>query len=176
MSQRKEKKKEYNVIVTVGTTKFEKFIRVFDTEEILTELQLLGVKTITVQIGRGEYIPFQNTSLALKKSMELSHFDLKPSIEEYINEADLIIGHAGVGTIVETLRANKPLLVIVNQDLMDNHQQEVASGLEKKGYINVAYPETLLETLKTKDVFHVIKYPPVDYNAFPNVVDEEMEL
>ena len=126
MSQRKGKK-EYNVFVTVGTTKFEKFIRVFDTEE-------------------------------------------------YINEADLIIGHAGVGTIVETLRANKPLLVIVNQDLMDNHQQEVASGLEKKGYINVAYPETLLETLKTKDVFHAIKYPPVDYNAFPNVGDEEMEL
>ena len=41
MSQRKEKK-EYNVFVTVGTTKFEKFIRVFDTEEILTYNRIIG--------------------------------------------------------------------------------------------------------------------------------------
>ena len=166
--------KRYNVFVTVGTTSFEKFIQVFDTEEILTQLKQLGVNKITVQIGRGKYIPFRNTLSSLKKSMDLSYFDLKPSIDAYIKEADLIIGHAGVGTIVETLRANKPLLVIVNQDLMDNHQQEVASGLATKGYINMAYPETLLETLKSKDIFNVVKYPPVEYDAFPNLVDEEM--
>ena len=175
-SRRPRDGKGRTVFVTVGTTKFEKLVRLFDSEDVLRQMERLGVRKITVQTGRGVHVPFQNIPRDLKDSMELEHFGLKPSIGEYIDAADLIVGHAGVGTIVETLRADKPLLVVVNQDLMDNHQQEVATALASKGYINMAYPETLLETLKTKQVFAVAKYPPVNYDAFPSVVDDEMDF
>jgi len=74
-----------------------------------------------------------------------SYFRFAPDLDELVRAAALVISHAGAslppllfsrvhrslasllrtgaGSIFEALRAAKPLLVVVNTALMDNHQQ-----------------------------------------------------
>jgi UDP-N-acetylglucosamine transferase subunit ALG13 len=44
--------------------------------------------------------------------------------------ADLVISHAGAGSVLEALHAHKSLLVVVNDSLMDNHQTELAHKMQ----------------------------------------------
>lgn len=72
-------------------------------------------------------------------------------IYKIINRSDLVISHAGTGSILDTLRSGeskkstkkRPLLVVViNDNLMDNHQEEIARRFERNGYLKSSYPDT----------------------------------
>ncbi|PIN08511.1 N-acetylglucosaminyldiphosphodolichol N-acetylglucosaminyltransferase [Handroanthus impetiginosus] len=52
----------------------------------------------------------------------VDYFTFSSSIAKFLKSASLVISHAGSGSIFETLRLRKPLIVVVNEDLMDNHQ------------------------------------------------------
>ncbi|SGZ51594.1 CIC11C00000000171 [Sungouiella intermedia] len=69
------------------------------------------------------------------KSFTLLAFAFSPDISNYIADADIVVSHAGTGSILDSLRLHKPLLVVTNLKLMDNHQEEVASQFEKEGYL-----------------------------------------
>lgn len=61
-------------------------------------------------------------------------------IQELIQDSALVVSHAGTGSILDALRseggkAGKPLIVVVNDTLMDNHQEQIASRFESMGYI-----------------------------------------
>lgn len=51
-----------------------------------------------------------------------------------MSTAALVLSHAGAGTCLEALEAGKPLLVVVNDFLADNHQLELASKFNQEGY------------------------------------------
>lgn len=44
----------------------------------------------------------------------------------------------GSGSILTALRAGKPLMVVPNTELMDNHQAQLADELGKGGYLMVS--------------------------------------
>jgi len=79
---------------------------------------------------------------------------LEPDIfDEYFNTAAVIIGHAGMGTIITALENKKKLVVfprlVKYNEHRNDHQLHTAKGFEKLGLINVAYTEN--ELLKYLD-------------------------
>lgn len=88
--------------------------------------------------------------------------------------ADLIIGHAGAGTALEVLKLRKPMIAVVNDKLMDNHQTELADRLHELGHLIKTVPSELHEALLSPQLFspkHFEHSPP---NRFSNYLVEKL--
>ena len=114
------------VLVTVGTQK-QQFNRFF---ELIKKSKELKKEEIIAQIG---YTKFE--------SERIHTFDFIPldEMDKYIDEADLVITHGGVGTIFSALKKNKKVIAIPRLEKygehINDHQIEICEELEKEGYI-----------------------------------------
>ena len=63
--------------------------------------------------------------------------DVQRLIREHV---DLVVSHAGTGSILDALRLQKALIVCVNTKLMGNHQQQIADKFSELGYVLVSEP------------------------------------
>lgn len=88
------------------------------------------------------------------------------NITEKINQADLIISHGGAGTCIEVLDLHKPFIVVVNEELSDNHQIELASKLASESYLLYTTPSKLLETLHSPDLYNLKKFERANPKVF----------
>ncbi|KAL8518633.1 hypothetical protein ACS0TY_009836 [Phlomoides rotata] len=148
------------VFVTVGTTSFDSLVRAVDSREVREALFKKGYTDLVIQMGRGSYIP--SKSAAEDGSISVDYFTFSSSIAEYLKSASLVISHAGSGSIFETLRLRKPLIVVVNEDLMDNHQSELAEELAERKHLFCARPQTLYDTISAMDPSSLVPYQPGD--------------
>ena len=69
-------------------------------------------------------------------------YRFRPSLAADMERADVILTHAGAGTLVEALAASssarpKVINAVINSTLMHNHQLELAEELERRGHIRV---------------------------------------
>ncbi|ODN75068.1 hypothetical protein L202_06286 [Cryptococcus amylolentus CBS 6039] len=98
--------------------------------------------------------------------------------EGLVDSVEAVISHAGSGSILTTLRSRppKPLLIVPNTGLMDNHQVELAEALGRDGFCAVAAVSELQEQiplfLQRTDALKT--FPERNTHAFSNVVDEVM--
>lgn len=148
------------VFVTVGSTCFDALVKSVDSQKVKDELRKRGYTNLLIQMGRGLSIP--SKSSGEDGSLAVDYFTFSPSIADYMRSASLIISHAGSGSIFETLRLCKPLIVVANDDLMDNHQSELAEVLADKKHLFCATPQTLHQTIRTMDLDSLLPYPPGD--------------
>ncbi|GFY95821.1 glycosyltransferase family protein 28 [Actinidia rufa] len=92
--------------------------------------------------------------------LAVDYFTFSSSIADNLRSASLVISHAGSGSIFETLKLGKPLIVVVNEDLMDNHQSELAEELAERKHLFCAHPQTLLHTINGMSLETIIPYHP----------------
>ncbi|KAJ3676821.1 hypothetical protein LUZ60_002545 [Juncus effusus] len=151
------------VFVTVGTTCFDKLVAAMDSAKVKEALFRRGYTQLLIQMGRGSYIPSKVSGE--EGSLNVDYFTFSSSIADYLKSASLIISHAGSGSIFETLRLKKPLIVVVNEDLMDNHQAELAEELADRKHLFCSRPQTIAETINSMDLEYLEPYTPGDSNT-----------
>lgn len=83
-----------------------------------------------------------------RKTLEIRAFSFSHNIGSLIEEADLVVSHAGTGSIIDALSRGRPLIVVPNEDLMDNHQLEVAKALAEMRCCAMATCESLIAAVK----------------------------
>ena len=106
---------------TTGTSSFP---------ELVKELDKLGRQgwDITCQIADSKYVP-----------ADIHFFRFKPSIDDYIVDSDVIICHAGTGTIYNLLERGKKFITVPNFNFKDQHQQDICRFIETNNYGFVAW-------------------------------------
>lgn len=153
--------------ITVGTTRFDLLCETILSSGVLTSLKNIGCEEVIFQIGNSDTEP----GVYEKEGIKLTLYRFKDTLIEDINNADLVISHAGAGSCLEVLEAKKPLLVVVNEDLMDNHQLELAERLQIDGHLYYCTCDTLASTVNVVD-FNLLKpFPKADPTLFVKYLD-----
>ncbi|XP_075018805.1 UDP-N-acetylglucosamine transferase subunit ALG13 [Calonectris borealis] len=157
-----------SVFVTVGTTSFDDLIATVCSPATLQVLQSRGCEKLVLQVGRGALKPALRSSPALA----VEAFRFKDSLAEDLWRADLVISHAGAGSCLETLEKGKPLIVVTNEKLMNNHQLELAKQLHRDGHVLCCNCSTLVETLQSMDLSTLKPFPPGQPEKFALFLDK----
>jgi UDP-N-acetylglucosamine transferase subunit ALG13 len=123
------------IFVTVGEQlPFDRLIRAID------EWAGTSKKEIFAQVGRSGYIP---KYISCKNFLTLEEF------KDKFMTAELIVAHAGMGTIISALENNKPILVMPRQAILGEHRNEhqyaTAKRFSELNYILVAYDDMQLK-------------------------------
>ncbi|KAI0064643.1 glycosyltransferase family 1 protein [Artomyces pyxidatus] len=167
------------VFVTVGSTKFDALVQAALSPSVIIALKQKGYTEVVVQCGNSQIDGFDLvvTPAGWRSEQEgtkITVWRFKPTLEEDFNEADLIISHAGSGTILDVLRKGKPLIVIPNPTLADNHQEELAHALSSLGHLKASTTSALAEAIVNLDVSSLSPFPAFDGSRFRQLLDEEM--
>jgi UDP-N-acetylglucosamine transferase subunit ALG13 len=105
---------------------------------------------IIAQIGYGKYVPENIETYQMLRASDFNRI---------FDHSDLIITHAGMGIILKSLVAGKPIVVLPRRlalkEANTDHQMATAKALEKMNYVHVAWNnEDLLEFLKEPAAIH----------------------
>lgn len=89
---------------------------------------------------------------------------------------DLIIGHCGAGTCLEALELRKPFIVVINEELADNHQLELAEKLSSEGYLMSTAPSDIVKCIQNAELFHLKHFEKGNPRLFSSFLDEFLNV
>ena len=171
------------IFVTVGTTRFDTLIEIVTKPTVLDWMKSNGYTDLVIQYGNGEKpsIPKPTTGATTsnRDKLNIRTYDFQSSLEKDMQDADLIISHAGAGTVMEGLKMKKRMVVVINTLLMDNHQTELAHAMGQRGYLSVVETPLDLEQLELwndLDSFVPIPHPGGDESHFATMLDAHMGI
>lgn len=109
------------ILITVGTTPFNELIEFCDKN---IDTSLFEIKA---QISPyASYIP-----------ENFEHFDYIDNFESVYLESDLIISHAGAGSVYKLLELKKNVIFVPNHTMKDGHQDDICRFIEDNLYANI---------------------------------------
>ena len=124
------------IFITVGPDRpFDRLVKVVDNW-----VQRTARNDVVAQIGRGGWRP---------QSMRAVEFIEPPEFARYFQQADVVISHAGMGTILSALHHGKPLIVMPKLASLGEHRNEHQTATARKMVaihgVAVAFNEVELE-------------------------------
>lgn len=141
------------IFITVGTQKFQ-FNRLLKEIDKLIEEGFIIAENVFAQTGSSTYIP-QNYSFKA--------FLTKEELNKQIEANDLIITHAGTGSIINSIKSRKKVIGIPRDakfgEHVDNHQYEIVEQFENSSMIMaVKNIEELKSAIRDSENFEFKKY------------------
>ena len=120
------------IFVTVGSDiPFDRLIKAIDHWASRN-----GVREVFAQIGRGAWEP---RFIPYTPMLEPAEFKAR------LATSQIVVGHAGIGTILSALQNSKPILVMPRRghlgETRNDHQMATARHLLELGKVNVAFDE-----------------------------------
>ena len=143
------------IYVALGTQDKE-FKRLIDIVKNFLE-ETNSEEEIIIQYGntKYDYSFFDNFP-------NVKYFDfISPDVfDKYMIEADVVVTHAGVGTIINGLKKNKKLIVVPRlkkyKEHVNDHQLQITENFAKEGYIiELKDDEKLQDALEKAKVFQL---------------------
>ena len=148
------------IFVTVGgQMPFDRLIRAVD--------EWAGSRLgsgVFAQIGRSDFRP---------KAIETTNFMDAIEYRKRVEAANLIVAHAGMGTIITALECGKPIIVMPRQgklrETRNDHQVAMATHLLEQGRVVVAFHEQqLIERLNQFETFREMER--IESHASPRLI------
>lgn len=173
--------KDRTIFVTVGTTMFEELVGAATNDAALQWMVKHGYTKLVVQYGKGRrpHILRMPTSTTGNLRLDIELYDYKASLDEDMKAADLILSHAGAGTVMECLRLEKRFVVVINTRLMHNHQTELADAMGRRKHLWVVSDPIQLQDVKVWDDFEAFRPVPKmkgDDRDFPQLLNSFLGL
>ena len=104
------------------------------------------VKALNGLVESGAYTPQEIVmqSMVYEEKPLFTHFDVIPleTFNSYLDNAEVIITHSGVNSIISSMNRKKPLIIVPRMkkygEHVDDHQIEIADLMEQKFNVLVA--------------------------------------
>ncbi|GAA6051117.1 hypothetical protein JCM3770_004723 [Rhodotorula araucariae] len=189
----------HSAVLTVGSTRFDHLVAAALSPSSLAALSSLGVTQLLAQVGNSTLpLDWMEGSTVRAGGLRVEVVRFLRDLEERVGEADVVVSHAGAGSILSFLRPLPPpasshppsdldtcphrqLVLVPNSTLMDSHQADLADEMENKGWAVVCRePRQLSETLQRLsnkvrvDVAPEDNYPALDKGQVQRILDEAL--
>ena len=131
----------YSIFASVGnaTQPFDRFLRIVDEAAGRT-----GLRTL-IQTGSGKFRP---------QHAEAASFVTRELFEALMQEADYVVTHGGVGSVMAAIRLGKMPIVVPRRkaagEHVNDHQLELADELSRMGWCRIVSDvDELIACLRT---------------------------
>lgn len=150
------------VLITIGSMVGCKFTRLFKIMDEFCEEGILDGSQVIAQTGCDDY-----------QSYYYKTFDMisDEKFKQLIQDSDLIISHAGTGTVTSCLKKGKKVILFPRLaefgEHYDNHQLDLCEIFQKAGYVMCAKnKEELRKCIRNIDSFTPNEF--VSHNEYIN--------
>ncbi len=92
------------ILLTVGNEPFDRLVKAFD--EWIGSRPDVQAKRAVAQIANGSYVP---------KNCDFIRFMTPAVYQQMFNQSEMIVAHAGIGTIITAMNANRLIVVMPRQ-------------------------------------------------------------
>lgn len=137
------------ILISVGASNFQ-FDRLFQLMDEICDEKIVDGSKVVAQTGLISY------QIRNYKHFEFAAYDEMDSLQ---NKADIIISHAGTGTVIGSLKKRKKVIVFPRlakyKEHESDHQLDLALSFESKKYILCATnKEELINSLQSIEDFN----------------------
>lgn len=123
------------ILVTVGTTRFDKLIK-----------QIRAISALP-DMADNFFMCQKADGLSNSETHNFKEVNFIQSIENHYSEYDLVISHAGAGSIFSLLDYEKKIIIAPNLDRLDKHQSDIARYMGDKQFALICWNVEDIERL-----------------------------